>query len=316
MTLKQLEILVAVANHGSISAAANFLNTSQSSLTTQIHLLEKDLGGSLLFRSQRGSWLTPAGERVVERARTILHEVALISEDVSRDGNLAGTVTIGMSPLSRVAVQHFPPVYRKFHQQFPNIQINVLEIGALPLTEGITKGEVDLAVMPLPIFSTHVRYERLWSEELVVVAPREMAELTNPIVLDTIKDYPFIFMKPGYGLNYSLLHLAQNAGFIPRVVEEASSISSLLGFVASGAGLAIVPRDSVSTELGSDLIQVFFMSPAAHRNFALAYRCLEDLTPAAQVVATAFRNYARKLHKFSPEPQHTRTINPSSREFL
>ncbi len=297
MTLKQLELLVSVADHGSISQAAEFIGVSQSSITMQIRLLEEELGGALLVRGPRGSSLTPTGERVVERARTIMREVTLIPEDFALDDRLSGTVTLGMSPLSRVAVQHFPRIYSRFHQQYPHIRINLLEIGAAHLTECIKKGEVELAIMPLPIFSTKIAYERLWSEELVLVAPKKLEEIPAVVPLSMLKDYPFVFMKAGYGLNYTVLHLTQDAGFIPHVAQEVSSIGALLGFVASGVGIAIAPMEAIAAESGHELLRVIAINPPAHRDFALVYRRAKDLSPAAQTLANAIRSYARELDR-------------------
>lgn len=107
-------------------------------------------------------------------------------------------------------------------------------------------------------------------------------------------------MKPGYSVNLTVARLVQHAGFVPRIVIEAMSIHALLGFVAAGTGIAIVPMDTVSLEAKAGLSHVARLVPKAHRRLAMAFRDREEISPAAEV----FMHYIRC---YSEEVPHDRT---------
>ncbi len=296
MTLRQLEILVAVADMGSISAAAEFLGVSQPSITNQMRAFEEELGCALLNRGSRGVTLTSAGFLAVARARTVLEEAAKLPREIDlRREELRGTVTLGVTPLSPVSVHHFPPMYQSFHRSHPEVYVEVIEVGSALLGEQVRKGMVDLALMPLPVFTTRLQFDVLWREELVIIAGMEDPLLDEPVTLTSLRERKFVFMKPGFGLTHTVSRLAQYAGFVPRVIQEVSSMSAMMGFVAAGIGLAIVPWESVMLEVRAGHIRAIPLSPPAYRQLALVYRQDGDLTPAANALARTIREYGKRV---------------------
>ncbi len=300
MTLRQLEFLIGIADLGSISACAEYFGVTQPAVTNQIHQLEEELATALLVRAPRGATLTENGQKTVLQAKKVLQEVKRIPIRIQEaQQSITGKVVLGVSPLTPVSIQHFPKIYRPFHQAFPEIRIEVLEIEALHLADLIRSNRVDLALTPLPLFTTKAQYESLWSEELVVISSPE-EPLEDPVVMTSLRDRPFVFMKPGYSLNLTASRLIQQAGFEPRVVNEAASIHALLGFVAAGIGIAIVPRDTVSLEAKAGFINISRLSPKAHRRIAMVFRNREEITPAVEVFMHYIRSYSEDVphHRF------------------
>ncbi len=295
MTLRQLEYLIGIADLGSLSACAEYFGVTQPAVTNQIHLLEEELSAPLLVRGARGATLTDNGQRAVGQARKVLQEVKRIPMTIEEAKNaITGKIVLGVSPLSPVSIHHFPRIYRPFHLAYPEIRVEVVEFEAQHLAEQVTKGRVDLALTPLPLFTTKAQYEPLWSEELVVIScPEEIFE--DPVPVMALRECPFIFMKQGYSLNLTTARLAQHAGFIPRIVSEATSIHALLGFVAAGIGIAIVPKDTVSLEVKAGLVNMARLRPAAHRRFAMVFRAGEDVGPAAEVFMRYIRAYSEEV---------------------
>lgn len=293
MTLRQLEFLIAIADVGSISACAEYFGVTQPTVTNQIHQLEEELSAELLVRSARGATLTHVGEKVVSQAKKVMQEVNRIPNilDEAKE-SLTGTIKLGVSPLSPISLYHFPRIFWPFHRDFPDIKIEVMEIEALQIADQVRNHKVDLALSPLPLFSTKIQYEVLWNEELVVIfSPDE--ELPETVNMSSLRDQNFIFMKPGYSLNVTVAHLTQKAGFQPKVVTEASSIHALLGFVVSGIGIAIVPRETVTLEAKAGLINVSRLLPTAERRFAMVFD-RQELSPAVEVFMRYIRLYANK----------------------
>ncbi len=97
----------------------------------------------------------------------MLQEVKRIPVSIAEARNaVAGQIILGVSPLSPVSIHHFPRIYRPFHRAFPEVRIEVLENEALHLADQVRKSQVDLALTPLPLFTTKVQFEPPWSEEL------------------------------------------------------------------------------------------------------------------------------------------------------
>ncbi|PSR33984.1 MAG: hypothetical protein C7B46_07685 [Sulfobacillus benefaciens] len=295
MTLRQLEFLIGIADFGSISACAEYYGVSQPAVTNQIRQLEEELATPLLVRSVHGSQLTDSGQRAVAQAKRVLKEVHRIPVTLEESKqSLTGKIVLGVSPLSPVSVHHFPRIYRPFHKAFPEVRIEVVEIEALNLADQVAKNRVDLALTPLPMFTTKVQYELLWAEELVVISNTD-GDMEDPVSMASLHDENFVFMKPGYSLNLSTARLAQQAGFEPRIVAQATSIHALPGFVSAGMGIAIVPRDTVLLEARAGFIHISRLNPRAYRRFAMVYRNQSEISPEASVFMNFIRSYSEEF---------------------
>lgn len=295
MTLRQLEFLIGISDLGSISACAEYFGVTQPAVTNQIHQLEEELSASLLVRGARGATLTDSGQKTVFQAKKVLQEVKRIPISIEETKHsITGKIVLGVSPLSPVSMHHFPRIYRPCHKAFPEIRIEVVEIEALHLADQVGKKRVDLALTPLPLFSTKVQYEPLWSEELVVISSPE-ENLEDPVSLAALRNHNFVFMKSGYSLNLTVARLAQNAGFEPHIVSEVSSIHALLGFVTAGIGIAIVPGDTVTLEANAGFINVSRLLPKAYRRFAMVFRTREEISPAVEVFMHYIRSYSEEV---------------------
>jgi LysR family hydrogen peroxide-inducible transcriptional activator len=292
MTLRQLEFLIGIADLGSISACAEYYGVTQPAVTNQIHLLEEELTVGLIVRGVRGATLTDIGQTTVLQAKKVLQEAKRITVTIEEaKKTITGTIVLGVSPLSPVSIHHFPRIYRPFHKAFPDLHIEVVEIEALHLADQVCNKRVGLALTPLPLFTTKALYEPLWAEELVVISNPEES-LPDPVPIALLRDYDFVFMTPGYNLNLTVARLAQEAGFEPNNVAEASTINSLLGFVAAGIGVAIVPAETVMLEAQAGLVNISRLVPRAYRRLAMVFRSREDLTPAVEVFMHYVRSYS------------------------
>ena len=295
MTIRQLEFLIAIADLGSLSACAEYFGVTQPAVTNQIHQLEEELSAALLVRGVRGATLTDSGRKVVLQAKKVLDEVKRIPLGLEETKqSITGKIILGVSPLSPVSIHHFPRIYKPFHKAFPEIRVEVIEVDALHLAEEVRKNRVDLALTPLPLFTTKAQFELLWSEELVVISSHEEV-LDDPVSMASLRDRDFVFMKQGYSLNVSVARLAQYAGFVPRIVNEASSIHALLGFVSAGIGIAVVPKDTVSLEAKAGFVNVAHLDPGAHRRLAMVFRSRDEITPAVDVFMHYIRAYADEI---------------------
>src|SRR5215218_4850261 len=172
MDVRQLSALVAIADHGTFSAAARAFFTVQSNVSTHISRLERELGTVLVDRAQGG--LTDDGQRVVERARRILRELDEITADVSPlDGEVSGDVHIGV--LGTTARWLLPHLLNALEARHPNVRAIISEGSTSVLIPAVLTGRVSGAIIHLPVDDPELVIEPLFAEDLVVVAHAEHA---------------------------------------------------------------------------------------------------------------------------------------------
>ncbi len=295
MTLHQLFLLIAVADHQSISGAATSLNMAQPTITYQIRLLEKELSHPLLERKPRGVSLTPEGLVVVQEARKIFELVSNIPNKLSADDTVPrGEVSIGMSPVSPVSTYHFPKFYRPFRARYPGIHLAVREHQTTELTEQIRTHQLDMAIVALPVTGWQLTMEPLWKEKLVVIFPPDMTAKES-YHLEELQAYRFVMLKAPFSLARSIAIMTQTAGFIPQIAVEVSTMGALIGLVSAGIGISIVPWESIQTWVAFDAIKVADLTPAQTRTMALIGSKTRKPSLAMELLAKEIRRYAQAL---------------------
>lgn len=147
MKLDHFEEVVAIAERGSMRAAARHLQIAQPALTRSLALLERELGAPLFERRARGVVATPLGEAFVARARSILTEIRRTREEVEQlRGAGTGTVTVGLSIAAHLAL--LPPSLRPFRARYPDIRLHIIEGFYPTLEERLRDGTVDFYIGP------------------------------------------------------------------------------------------------------------------------------------------------------------------------
>lgn len=295
MTLNQLELLVSIADRGSVSATADFFAITQPTVSHQIQQLEQELGTELLRRKSRGMDLTEAGQIVVDAARSIIKQTKAIPGLVQDlKGLVQGSVTLGLSPVSPVSTHHFPTIYQMFRNQYPEVSVSVMEEGSAELVEHLHDGRVDLAIMSLPVLGSRVDITPLWQEELVLIDAANARSDDQPKSLAFFHDRPWILFRAGFGLTRTVSALCQTAGFDPKPAAEASSLSAVIGFVISGLGVSIVPREAALEHQHAGRVKILPITPRMSRIMALVTSSDAMLTPAGRSLAEVIWNYSRQ----------------------
>ncbi|PSR35697.1 MAG: LysR family transcriptional regulator [Sulfobacillus thermosulfidooxidans] len=293
ITLRQLTCLVAVADHGSISAAAQALDVAQPTVTHQIQLLEDFIGHRLIDRSARGITVRAEGQIVVDRARAILRDVGSLADDLEDIRKVHGDVKLGIIPTA--SASHFPFVYRRMLTLYPDVHLVVSEGRSLDLVEQVRQGDLDLAVVTLPIHYTDIDIVPLWREELVVIDSAQSGFAEEPLLVKTLGGYPFIGLDAGTGLQRTVLSLFHEHGIQPNIIFQATSIATVIGFVASGLGISIVPNQAVRVFADVGQVVVRNLNPTAFRQLALIHRPLDTMSTALRVISQTFAAQARRF---------------------
>jgi DNA-binding transcriptional LysR family regulator len=246
MKLRQLEYFLTIADEGGFNRAAKRLHVAQPSLSEQIKTLEYEVGAQLFERNKRHVFLTQAGKQFQQRARAILAlaDTAKLEARCAEAGEL-GTLDIGYSA-SAMFSPVLPAAIRRFRQQYPYVMLALRDIPSLEQLHGLMERTLDLGVLRKPdIKVPDGVHMSEWHRTPLVVAIQGEHPLArrSSLSLSQLKEEPFIMYprEAGTGLYWQVTDLCAHAGFRPRVAREVLESSTIIGLVAAGVGVAVVP---------------------------------------------------------------------------
>jgi len=253
MKLRQLQFFIAVAEELSFSRAAIKLHVAQPSLSTQIKVLEEEVGARLFERDKRHVSLTQAGRRFQQRAISVLSMAdSAKSEARSTARGQLGTIALGYTALSMFSTA-LPHAIRQFRRREPNVVMTLRELTSLEQLHELGERTLDVGVLrkvdvAAPKGISIVEWYRT---PLVAAVPQDHPRAASGLLsLNDLKNESFI-MYPrgaGTGIYWQVIDLCTAAGFRPRVVREVIESSTIIGLVAAGVGIAIVPADMNSIQ--------------------------------------------------------------------
>jgi len=245
MDSDQLRAFVAVARTGRFTAAAKRLATSQPTLSRRVQQLERELGARLVVRGPSGVVLTGAGERFLPQAE---NAVASIDAGIDALGELAseprGTVAIGAQ--HTVGAHALPSVLAAFHEQYPAVRLRLVDALPAELEERIARGDLDLALINLPIRRLDLTAQKLWQEDYVLAVPlgHRLAS-KRAIALTEAAEEPLVIL-PGTPATAALEAACAERGVDPHVVVETDNLVTARRIVERGLGVALLPRIAAS----------------------------------------------------------------------
>jgi DNA-binding transcriptional LysR family regulator len=248
MKLQQLRFFVTVADELGFSKAAHKLHVAQPSLSVQIKALEEELGARLFDRDKHHVFLTQAGKRFQQHARTIL----AMAETAKFEARCAAAGELGSIDFAYTASAMFSNVLarviRQFRKRHPHVLLTLHELTSLEQLHGLLEHKLDAGVLRRPDISTPVglHISEWCRTPLVVAIPQDhVLARRQSLTLADLKGEPFIMYprEAGTGIYWQVMDLCAKAGFRPRVAREVLESSTLIGLVAAGVGVAIVPAD-------------------------------------------------------------------------
>lgn len=245
MDIRQLNALIAVAETGSFSAAADILHTVQSNVSAHIRRLERELGVTLVDRA-RGK-LTEEGEAVVARARRVNAEIDGIVSDVAAvHHEVTGTVRLGM--IGTTGRWLVPRLLEMLPSEYPGIQLVLVEGTTTTLSTQLTTGRLDLAVLNLPVADPDVAAQPLFEEDLVLVVDRThaLAGGRRPRLRD-LDGLKVLLPLPGTAFRDELDAACAGAGISLTAKSEIDGVRLLTSLTFEGHGPAILPATAMRT---------------------------------------------------------------------
>lgn len=286
LKLEQLRILSAIAVEGSIARAGKSLHLSVPTVTTRINSLERSVGVELVQRSPRGAQLTPAGERLLLHAQAVFKRLDAAEQDLA-EFRRQDQRAIRIGAFSTAASVLLPAALRQLLAQ-DDVRVELIEGEVWELTRQLDAGLLHGAVLyshssePLPDLA-HVQQLELHEEpfELALAANHPLAG-QNRVDLAQLQDAAWIRSRHDLEpTNLSLLDAAELAGFFPRTLLRTDDYGVILGLVAAGLGVAVVPASVVGAR--DDVVSRPVLQPLGGRQLHYGYRVSQGHARAAEL---------------------------------
>jgi DNA-binding transcriptional LysR family regulator len=246
MELRQLKYFVAVAEELHFRRAAERLHIAQPAISKQLLNLERELGVQLFYRDKRQVRLTNAGRLFLEEAKKVLEHTERAMEVASSaaKGEI-GQLTVGF--VSPATLTILPRTIKVFQEHYPGVGLELCRLTTAEQIEALHDGRIQVGFAREPVLyeGDTLDSKIVLREPLVVAMPEAHPFSTEPqLSLSRLANEPFMmFSRPGEpGLYEKYMQVFRSAGFTPKkVVKDTPHIQAILGFVAEGLGLMLMP---------------------------------------------------------------------------
>lgn len=242
MDLRQLNALLAVAEHGSFSAAARALHTVQSNVSTHVARLEREIGATLIDRAS--GTLTAEGQVVVARAHRIQNELDALQADIaSLNDEVSGSARIGV--IGTTARWLVPLLMATMAERHPKVRVVVIDATTTSLLPQLESGQLDVAVVNLPLHDPDLTALPLFDEDHVLVAPAgHRFGARDEIDLVELDGVPLLLEPQGTGFRDHLDEQAAAAGITLTPQAEVDGMRLLASLAFQGFGAGVVPASA------------------------------------------------------------------------
>ena len=294
MTLTELKYIIAVARERHFGRAAESCFISQPSLSVAVRKLEEELGVHIFERRSQEVSLTPVGESIVEQAQKVLDDVRRIEElAVQGKDPLCGPLRLGA--IFTISPYLMPGLVHKMLHIAPKMPLILSENYTANLLEQLRAGEIDVAIMALPINEPGLMFMPLYDEEFVVAVPHDHPwAQRSEIHRDEVRSGKLLLLGKGHCLRDQILEACpesapRNNGTtaIQRTVV-GSSLLTIHHMVAQGLGITVLPTSALQETSGDELIKAIpFEKPAPTRRVIIAWRKTFNRMPAIEAIKTA-----------------------------
>lgn len=297
---RQLECLVAVAEHGSFRKAAAALGISQPALSAQIQGAEELLGVQVFERDRRSVLVTPAGEDVVGRSRIALEAIDAVNDAARRRGEpLVGQLRLGVIPT--IAPYWLPALLPPVRKRFPKLELILREDQTARLLAQLAAGQIEVALLAIPV-PGDVTTAPIARETFLLAAQRgsELLAKRGTLTERDLEDQTVLLLEDGHCLRDQALAVCERGGAVESMAVRATSLPTLVQMVAGGLGVTLLPEAAAEALIqprGPVEIAPFAKPPG--RTVGLAWRTssarLREFRLLAEVMSETAEKFLGKL---------------------
>jgi DNA-binding transcriptional LysR family regulator len=291
MDFDQLETFLEVARHLSFSRAADKRFRTQPAISSQIRLLEEEVGAKLLDRSGGKVSLTASGKLFQKFAEELLESrKAMLSGIAETERVPRGEIIVGAN--EGTCLHILPEVFAEFKKQYPDVNVSITRSDYARILESVLDNSVDFGVVSLPVDDARLKAVLIHRDELVIIAPPQnpLAKMKSATIAEVAK-FPLVVPKGGHTRD-ALEDLFFERKLKPRYTMELDSSELLKRFVAADAGVGFIARSNVLEDVrANSLVTIPISDATIRRDLALVFRKDKSLSRAT----SAFIDIAVKI---------------------
>ena len=290
-TLRQLQYLKLLAEHGSFSRAAEAAHVSQPALSSGVQELERVLGAPVVERTRGAVILTAVGSEAVRRAEDVLARAEDLVEAAKNAGKpLSGRFRLGVIPT--VAPFLLPATLPALKRDYSGLKLFIREDLTPRLISGLKSGQLDAAIIALPFEAPGIEYAPIGEDEILAVAPSDHPLAgSGPIPQGALKSEELILLEDGHCLRDQALAAVNIEAPRGDDVFAATSLHTLVQMVSSGLGVSFLPQMAVAAGLADNpgvvVRQISVQAP--RRQIVIAWRSGSSRAHEARLLADALK---------------------------
>jgi LysR family transcriptional regulator, hydrogen peroxide-inducible genes activator len=295
MTLTELRYVVALARERHFGRAADACHVSQPTLSVAIRKLEEELDVRLFERRASQVALTDIGERIVQQATRVLDEASAVHE-IARQGRDPLAAPLRVGTIYTIGPYLLPGLIRQLQKKVPQMQLLLSENFTLKLIEQVRNGEIDVAIMALPLPPSGLSVQAVYDEPFVVAVPRRHAWARRKVVASAdLEGETMLLLGSGHCFRDQVLDVCPERSRDPEPADgiqrtfEGSSLETIRQMVASGIGITVMPRTAMPARVSRQSLVAYlpFKNPPPHRRVVLAWRRSFTRTEAVESLRQA-----------------------------
>jgi LysR family hydrogen peroxide-inducible transcriptional activator len=298
-TLKQLQYLVALREHGHFGRAADACYVTQSTLSAGLRELETLLGVTLVERTRRVVRFTALGEKISDKAVRVLREAEELAEGARAEGQpLHGELRMGVIPT--IAPFLLPAMLPRLRREWPSLKLYLREETSQAACEALHRGQLDCVLLALPYGCGDVDCARLFDDPLFVAFPRGEAPAGAAVDIAAIDENRMLLLEDGHCLKDHALSACNRPDLRAHAAMMGTSLHTLVQMVDNGLGVTFIPSMAIDAGIldGTRVDARPLRSDHGFRSIALIWRRSSPRESEFQLLAAALR---RIMAEISPE---------------
>ena len=281
MEIRHLIYFVEVAHQRNFSVAAESLFITQPTISKMIHNLEEELGVALFNRVAKKVELTDAGRAILKPAQDIIRAFQNLSSELNEVAHLKkGNIRIGMPPMT--GATYFPRIIGDFNKIYPQITIQLIEVGSISVEQGLLEGDLDLGIISLPLADSRFNIFNFVKEPVVViVGPDHPLRNNLSVSLHDLSAEKFIMFKKDFSLHDQVMNQCKKTGFVPQIACETSQWDFIISMVEENLGIGFLPMKIWNLNIKTKVHMLTLQDDSLCWNLAIIWEKNRHLSYAA-----------------------------------
>jgi LysR family hydrogen peroxide-inducible transcriptional activator len=295
-TIKQLQYLVALRQHGHFGRAAEACFVTQSTLSAGLRELENLLGVVLVERTRRVVRFTPLGSKVAEKALRVLREAEELTDLARAEGQpLSGELRLGVIPT--IAPFLLPAMLPRLRKRWPSLKLFLREETSQAACDALHRGQLDCVLLAMPFGCGDVDQAALFDDRLFIAFPRGEAPPDRSIDPGAIDEHRLLMLEDGHCLKDHALAACNRPELRAEAAMMGTSLHTLVQMVDNGLGVTFVPAMAIEAGIlnGTAVDARPLKSDHGFRTIALIWRRSSPREEEFRLLADSLREIARDL---------------------